>query len=104
MRIIMLIYLHCLPDRIHEGINIINNEIEAIRSWAESNNLLLNDSKIKTIVIDSARYLNAMKFDNVNNILMGNNVVPFSMSIKYLGIIIINILDWNEHVKSCVKK
>lgn len=41
-----------------------------------------------------------MGLDNVSDILMGDNVVPFSTSIKYLSLVITNTLDWNEHVKN----
>ncbi|CAL1672687.1 unnamed protein product [Lasius platythorax] len=99
-----MIYLHCPPNTINECIKTINEEIAAIVSWAESNNLLLNNANTKAMIVGSSRYLNAMRSVNMSVIQVGNDPVFFSKSIKYLGIIITNTLDWNEQVTDSVKR
>ena len=100
----LLIYLSGPPDRINEYIIQMNKEIEAIRSWATLNGLKLNDSKTRAMIVGSARHLNYIREIRDRNVMVGNSTVPFSESVKYLGVSITETLDWNEHVTHCVRK
>lgn len=59
----------------------MNVEIEVIRSWAESNNLLLNNAKTKAMVVGSSQYLSTMQLESMFDIRVGNEAVLLSKSI-----------------------
>lgn len=61
----------------------MNTEIETIRSWAVSNNLLLNIAKTKAMVVGSSKYLSAMQSESMSDIRVGNEAVLLSKSFLF---------------------
>ena len=41
------IYLHCKLEDIKNAINLLNEDVEAVAAWADSNGLKLNELKTK---------------------------------------------------------
>ncbi|KMQ90604.1 craniofacial development protein 2-like protein [Lasius niger] len=56
------------------------------------------------MIVGSSGYLNSVRARGVKPIMVGNSMVPFSESVKYLGMTISCTLDWNEHVSGCMKR
>jgi ribonuclease HI len=80
-----------------EAENFANIEIGKITKWAEDNKIMFNEQKSKVMVItrrentDVSIYLNNCPLEQVN-------------SIKYLGVILDNKLNFREHLISTARK
>lgn len=92
------IYLHCEPSNLQNGISSINEEINSIINWADSNGLTLNPAKTQAIIFGTARYINAIDLENLPSISIGEAMVQLSKQVRYLGVTISNTLSWNSHV------
>eukprot|EP00061_Rhincodon_typus_P001863 g15990.t1 len=74
-------------------------EIEGLVTWCNENNLSLNISKTKELIIDFRKiggehafiYINGTEVERVN-------------SIKFLRVTITDNLSWTSHVNATVKK
>lgn len=74
----------------------MKNDIELISNWFQDNNLKLNVSKTKILVIDNHNNENLKHFLGIN---FNGELIKREKSIKYLGLIIDEKLTWNDHVK-----
>ena len=72
-----------------------------IRSWLSSSKFTLNDSKTEAIFLGSPKQLSKCKS---THIMIGDFSIPFSSSIRDLGVILDSSLDLSEHIsKVCAK-
>ena len=79
----------------------INGNIEAIFNWSKRNGLILNAAKTQTIKIckkSVADYLH-----NLPNVRVGDTQVPYSTTVKNLGLILDQHLDFDAHVNHICK-
>lgn len=71
----------------------INKDLKAIQNWAVANKLKLNVAKTQAIAISASnetRYLPPLWLNGL--------IVPYSDTVKNLGMIFNKKLDWKEHV------
>ena len=74
---------------------------EALRitwEWCENNSLSINPSK--TSIIKFTRKRNAA----IEPLKIKNTIIPFSNTVKYLGVMLDNKLTWNEHIDYIKRK
>ncbi|RLU25270.1 hypothetical protein DMN91_003363 [Ooceraea biroi] len=98
----LTIYCHCHPRDLRHAIELINEDIRDISEWANANNLRLNPSKTKAMLLGTARYLNGIKTGIIPQIVVGGEVVPFTDSVVYLGLTITNTLAWDKQVSAVI--
>ena len=72
-----------------------NQILPRVLNWYEDNHLKINADKTSVIVL-SNRCINT---DELNNVQVNGHNVPFAKSVKYLGLQLDNMLNWNEHVR-----
>lgn len=75
----------------------LNNELEKIKQWLNTNHLTINTSKTKYLIFSP----NSTKFQNLNSlkILIGkNSEIQRVSQYKYLGLIIDDKLTWKPHI------
>ena len=94
----------CKVKDIPDSANIIQNNVEHLKTWSDVNSLVFNGTKTKTVIF-SARLMNRYHhLDNVDTylvILNGNeaeNRIERNDSMKILGMKVHQHLMWEEHV------
>ena len=72
-----------------------NSDLEKLNNWLKLNHLTLSISKSKFMIIGSSQRLN--KIDSIS-FKVDNIDLDEVSSFKYLGIVINNRLNWQDHV------
>ena len=78
---------------------IYRQEIDRLVNWCDNNNLTLNPSKTKELIIDFRQNKPPM-----NPVLINNEHTEVVNKFKFLGTIISNDLKWQDNVTATVKK
>ena len=74
-------------------------EVRDLAGWCQNNNLSLNVTKTKGMIVDYRK----RSTEHVP-ILIDRAVVELFESFKFLGVHIINKLEWSKHTKTVVKR
>ena len=72
----------------------VNNELEKINNWLQSNKLFLNYSKTNYLIFSKKK--KKTKF----SISINNNLLKQQHSAKYLGILIDDEINWKPHINN----
>ena len=80
-----------------KDIPILNNCLEDIRTWLNSNSLSLNSSK--TIAL----HISLSNKSTIPNIYIGNDCIPYSRSARNLGIILDTTLSFTHQISNIIK-
>ena len=80
-------------------INNTRNIINKIMKWCKENGLQISTLKTKVIYWSKTKNKNHPK-----HIQIDGQKIEISKSVKYLGVIIDNKLNWNEHIQTTVNK
>ena len=77
----------------------LNNDLTNIMDWFRANCLSLNLQKTKYMLFNH-------KYDSTNipNLIVGGNTIERVKKAKFLGILLDDKLNWDEHIKHCRKK
>ena len=75
--------------------NVYNLELAKVSEWLSANKLSLNVAKSVMIVFRSSRKV----IDEDIKIKINNEIIAEKTQTKYLGIIMDNIMSWNNHIK-----
>jgi hypothetical protein len=78
----------------------LQDVIEYLSSWAQSNKMRFNVAKTKEIVFNFSRQNQTLP----PRLVLGDNVVEQVTEAKILGVILRSDLKWNSHVSSIIKK
>lgn len=93
-------FVQCLPSDLHHAINLINNELASIYSWCELNLLKINPRKSQAIIL----YKSCIPTNKLPPILLNNTVIPFSCTVKNLGVMLACDLSWGKYVSEICRK
>ena len=74
-------------------------EVRVLAGWSQNNNLSLNVTKTKEIIVD-----NRKKRNEHAPILINGAAVEQGESFKFLGVHITNKLTWSKHAMTVVKR
>ncbi|MDW0176719.1 MAG: reverse transcriptase family protein, partial [Nitrososphaeraceae archaeon] len=92
------IYLHSDPDAISTAIDDINADLYLISQWAQKMGLLINPSKSQAIIIGSQRLVSKINMVNLPQLTLNGTAIPFSSTVKDLGLLIDQNLSWQPQV------
>jgi hypothetical protein len=86
--------------RINESndVEILQTDLNKLKEWALVNKMKINPNKSKSISFTKARVRDRIEY------FFGNQLIPETNSIKYLGIIIRSDLNWTDQVNYTVRK
>ena len=79
----------------------IQKVVTELENWGEKRGLKFNASKTVVIIFTKSRI---KAHDYPNRLLVGNNPVEFSNSVKYLGVTFDSKHLWTEHFNSQLTK
>lgn len=94
------IYLSRRLGLVDDLVARINEDLENVVNWSNSNKLLLNLPKTCAIAI----YKNDIVGIGLPSIIVDGSIVPYSKSVRNLGVIFNSTLSWSDHVKSTISK
>ncbi|XP_044582947.1 uncharacterized protein LOC123263967 [Cotesia glomerata] len=94
----LVIYITCLMSDVDEAVLKLNVEVNRIVKWCENNFLRLNAAKTNAIIFGSPQHVNDHACINARKIVINNVVIDYTNNVKYLGVILDNILSWHDQV------
>lgn len=93
-------------ENIDETIALVDLDLTSVSDWALENDLTLNPTKSQALVV----YKYSLR-QSINTITLNNSVIPFSAKINSLGIVMNELLNWDDHINkvcqtvyTCLKK
>ena len=89
------------PDRLPNLIDSMRLWIDDIKDWMTDNKLKLNDDKTEVMIISSSRMSTALSIPE--SVDIGNGSVPFSDTVKNLGVTLDCHLSLKTHVLNLVR-
>ena len=89
------------PDRLPNLIDSMRLCIDDIKDWMTDNKLKLNDDKTEVMIISSSRMSTALSIPE--SFVIGNGSVPFSDTVKNLGVTLDCHLSLKTHVLNLVR-
>lgn len=96
------IYLSFRPKDTINAVNLINQDLERINSWANRNCLVLNPNKSKFLVLGSDGQIN--KIRSLNPLVkIADSVIEQVTEARNLGVLMDNRLKFHDHVVETVK-
>ena len=96
------IYLTVPPDQLAAAIEMVQEDLESIHSWAIEHCLRLNPDKNEAIIFGSARYLNALCLQEVPVLTIGSRPIRWVQEVRSLGVTLSPTLSWNSHTRGSV--
>ena len=99
------IYTQVAKERLNEGVARLRQAAKSVSASAARASLKLNTGKTNAILFSSKKFVNKFYVDSVPCIeLEGGVSIPFSNSVKSLGVILDPLLWWKSHVGHLTKK
>ena len=86
--------------------NVVNKDVETLKTWPGENKLSLNVAKTHCILIGSRNKIRALNHSNTTmpSIYIGDDKVFSITSIKYSGVQVDQYLNWEEQLLTIMKK
>ena len=86
--------------------NVVNKDLESLKTWLEEDKLSLNVAKTHFILIGSKNKIGALNQSNttIPSTYIGDDEVSPITSIKYLGVQVDQYLNWEGHLLTVVNK
>lgn len=98
----LLIYKYVLPGGLPGAIEDINRDVAAICGWTTAKSLVINQDKIKAMIVGTSRMAGVIDLDLVEPVTMEGMRVHYSSSVWYLGQTISRSLSWGDQVGAVV--
>ena len=80
-------------------VNIMQQSLDDVTKWGESNGLVFNPDKTSVVL-----FTKSTRRETCKNLYLKGVELSYSDSLKYLGVTLNKRLTWTEHVNSRVKK
>ena len=98
------IWLKCIPEHINYIVKSLNIEINNINIWFKTHGVTINPLKTQAIIIGTPNDIKLSHAKLTTKLIIENSIIPFSQSIKNLGLTIENDLTWYKQFSSISKK
>ena len=95
------LYISFTPSNSTSSLEILSNTFSDILSWMNSNKLLLNPSKTEFLLIGTKQQ--RLKFSQLANLSLGNDIIPVSSSARNLGFIFDSDMSFTDQINSLSK-
>ena len=98
------IYIHTSPSNILTAISSLNADLNLISQWAQKISLLVNPTKSQAIIIGGQRLLSNINLFELPQLSLNGAVIPFSTTVKDLGLLIDQNLTWQPQVNDVSRR
>ena len=90
--------LYCIADDVDTVIAATNRSLAIIAEWCIANAMILHPTKCKAMLLYRSVFIGPMQALFINN-----DIINFVKSIRCLGVVIDNKLNWTPHLKEIIK-
>lgn len=97
------LYIHSSVDDIVQNIHKLNEDLQALQCWTTSHGIIPNPRKFQCILIGSSPLLQRISEIQVPPIIFNSEIIPFSKTVKNLGVLFHSNLSWSSHVNKVSK-
>lgn len=98
------LYHHSSIDDLHYVINLLNNDLLHLLSWSQRFGIKVNPDKCQAIIVGSTHQLRKIDHCNLSPLKYNDCVIPFSDTVKDLGLIIDANLCWVPQINEVSRK
>lgn len=98
------LYYSTSTDNLSHAINVLNDDLISLYNWSESYGIKVNPNKCQAIIVGSSRQLTKFDILKLPSLFYNNAAIPFSPSVKDLGVIIDSNLSWTAHIQEVSRK
>lgn len=98
------LYIHTKKDELNEAVQKLNNDLTTVFSWTKINGLKLNTDKSQAIVVGHERLLSTLQLETLPNVIINEEIIEYSSSVKNLGVTLDKNVNWNQQVTQISKK
>lgn len=98
------IYCHSTIENLFPAIFQINSDLATICEWSKNYGLAINPKKSQVIIIGGAKQIAKIDWQNIPQVIVDGVCIPYSKTVKNLGIHLDETLSWNHQVKAISKK
>lgn len=98
------IYTQAPLGQLHDAIEATNTDLKHIRDWSRSFGLTINPTKTQTIIIGSSRMISKIDWFHLPQVVFEGIPIPFSETVKNLGIIMDRQFSWNPQISEVSRK
>ena len=97
------LYVHGKINTIKQNAKSLESDIDNLKQWSNESNLIFNNDKTKMMLFSTKQLSNRhnLKDKSIAQITIDNILMERKESMKVLGIILHENLDWNDHI-SCI--
>ena len=92
--------LYCKAHTIDEATVCLQNNLNELSKWLDSNKLVVNASKSQIMLVGSRKYVE----NKIIKVAIGNTYLTKTSNVTLLGVNINSQLSWNLHVESISKQ
>ena len=92
------------PSLLPRAIETTNCELKRIFEWSSRHGLQINPQKSQCIIIGSRQLLSRIDSQVIPPVSLNGVCIPFSTSVKNLGVFFNETLTWNDHINFICKK
>ena len=86
------LYSNFKPSEIDNVLSIVSNCTHDVNNWMRDNYLKMNNDKTELLLCGTSQKLNTV---DVNNVLIGDELIYFSKTVKNLGVTLDQTLSLN---------
>lgn len=98
------LYCSTSTENLSYAINRLNDDLNRLRIWSESYGIQVNPKKCQAIMVGSSRQLAKVDTSELPTLSFNNSNIPFSPTVKDLGVIIDSNLSWTAHIQEISRK
>jgi hypothetical protein len=98
------LYIECAPAELNEAIRTMNIILGDIVTWSEQHGLKLNPTKTQALLIASPATRKHINTQNLIPLTLLGSQIPFTDTVKNLGVYFDTTLSWDKHISSICQK
>ncbi|KAJ1524288.1 hypothetical protein ONE63_010800 [Megalurothrips usitatus] len=100
----LIIYMSFCISTYSKTVSNMNRYLSHLVDYNTCHNFSLSTDKTQPIIFGSANYINVMQGLEIPEISIDGVSIPFCKTVKYLGVILDNTLNWSPYCVSTINK
>ncbi|CAH2234063.1 jg7704 [Pararge aegeria aegeria] len=98
------IYTQTSLENLPTAVSRMNKDLSVILEWSRSYGLTVNPKKSQVIIIGSRNLISRVDWFSLPPIEFNSFIVPYSDSVRNLGVTMDSTLSWTNHLKEVSRK